>query len=92
MKLFSVYDTKAQFFLQPFPETSTVAALRGFDVAVNEGKSTFSKFPDDFCLMELAEFDQHTGELVPHVSPQNLGSARTVLRQSHDQNSLPFSQ
>lgn len=85
MKLFSVYDTKAQFFLQPFPETSTHAALRGFDVAVNEGKSTFSKFPDDFCLMELAEFDQKTGALIPLTSPNNLGSARTVLRNAPQQ-------
>lgn len=88
MKLFSVYDTKAQFFLQPFPETSTAAAIRGFDVAVNEGKSVFSKFPDDFCLMEIAEFDQKSGELVPHVSAQNLGSARTVLRNAPEQMSL----
>lgn len=92
MKLFCVLDTKANFFMQPFPETSTIAALRGFDVAVNEGKSTFSKFPDDFCLMELAEFDQQTGELIPYTSPQNLGSARTVLKQPTAQNSLPFSQ
>lgn len=92
MKLFCVLDTKANFFMQPFPETSTIAALRGFDVAVNEGKSTFSKFPDDFCLMELAEFDQQTGELIPHATPQNLGSARTVLKLSSEQNSLPFKQ
>jgi len=88
MKLFSVFDTKAQFYLQPFPETSTHAALRGFDVAVNEGKSTFSKFPDDFCLMELGEFDQQTGRLTPHVTPANLGSARTVLREQPRQMEL----
>jgi len=80
MKLFAVLDVKANHFLQPFPETSTVAAMRGFEVAVNEGNSTFSKFPDDFCLMELATFDQSTGNLVPNASPLNLGSARTVIR------------
>lgn len=90
MKLFAVYDTKACFYLQPFPETSTIAALRGFDVAVNEGKSTFSRFPDDFCLMELGSFDQKSGELVPNSFPQNLGSARTVLKTPTEQNSLPF--
>lgn len=90
MKIFCMLDTKAGVFIQPFAETSTVAALRGFEVAVNEGKSTFARFPDDFCLMELATFDQQTGELVPHVSPQNLGSARTVLKQPSVQNTLPF--
>lgn len=89
MKLFSMYDTKAQTYIQPFAETSTISALRGFDVAVNESKSTFARFPDDFCLMELADFDQNTGQLIPHMSPVNLGSARSVLK---TQNSLPTNQ
>jgi len=88
MKLFAMHDIKAGFYLQPFPETSTIAALRGFEVAVNEGKSTFSRFPDDFALMELADFDQHTGELIPHAVPQNLGTARTVLKQATQQENL----
>lgn len=92
MKIFSMFDTKASTYIQPFAETSTIAALRGFEVAVNEGKSTFSRFPDDFCLMELAEFDQNTGELIPNFPPLNLGSARTVLKQPESQNSLPFPQ
>jgi len=91
MKIFCMYDVKAAHFIQPFSETSTIAALRGFDVAVNEGKSTFARFPDDFCLMELADFDPQTGILTPHKSPLNLGSARTVLKMDSVQNSLPFS-
>nr|QJB18920.1 MAG: nonstructural protein [Microvirus sp.] len=90
MKIFAMYDTKAAFYLTPFTETSTIAALRGFEVAVNESKSTFNRFPDDFCLHELASFDQQTGEITVHASPQNLGSARTVLKQQPEQNTLPF--
>ena len=90
MKIFAILDVKAGFYLQPFPETSTVAALRGFELAVNEGKSTFGRFPDDFCLMELAHFEQATGEIIPHKSPQNLGSARTVLKAPQAQTTLPF--
>lgn len=80
MKIFAMYDTKAAFYMQPFPETSTISALRGFEVAVNNSDSIFKKFPDDFCLMELAEFNQHTGQIIPHDNPQNLGTARTVLK------------
>jgi len=92
MKIFAMYDLKAGFYLQPFPETSTISALRGFEVAVNNAESIFSRFPDDFCLHELAEFDQHTGELLPHSPPQNLGTARTVLKQPASQPPLPFQQ
>jgi len=91
MKIFCMYDVKAAHFIQPFSETSTIAALRGFDVAVNEGKSTFARFPDDFCLMELADFDPETGKITPHMSPLNLGSARSVLKPDFQQNPLPFS-
>ena len=65
MKLFAMYDKKASFYLQPFPDTSTIAALRGFEVAVNNSDSIFSRFPDDFELHELASFDQNTGEVIP---------------------------
>lgn len=91
MKIFCIYDIKAGIYLQPFPESSTISALRGFELAVNKGDSTLSRFPDDFCLMELADFDVNSGSLVPHISPNNLGSARTVLKQTPEQNSLPFS-
>nr|QJB20020.1 MAG: nonstructural protein [Microvirus sp.] len=92
MKLFSVLDIKAGYFLQPFPETSTIAALRGFDTVVNESKSTFNRFPDDFALMEIGTFDQNTGSFTPHEAPQNLGTARTVLKLPHNQNALPISE
>lgn len=78
MKLFCVYDAKASFYLKPFTEQSTVQALRGFDAAVNEGDSQLKKFPDDFELHEIGEFDESTGTLQSRIN--NLGSARMVLR------------
>lgn len=80
MKLFAVLDVKANFFLKPFSDSNTINALRGFDTAVNEFGSTFNKFPDDFALCELGDFDCQTGSLVPLSNPLNLGSGRTVLR------------
>lgn len=79
MKIFALLDTKAGTYAQPFAETSTINALRGFETAVNSKDSTLARYPDDFCLMELASFDQFTGELTPNP-PQNLGTARTVLK------------
>jgi len=88
MKLFSIYDVKAKFFLKIFTDSSSIAALRSFDAGVNETESVFSKFPDDFALMELADFDPNSGELTPLTHPVNLGSARTVLRDKPQQMSL----
>lgn len=89
MKIFAMFDKKAGFYLQPFPESSTISALRGFEVAVNNAESIFSRFPDDFCLMELAHFNQDTGQITAYEAPQDLGTARTVLKQPAVQNNLP---
>jgi len=79
-KVFAILDVKANYFLKPFCDDSTVQALRGFEVAVNETGSTFNRFPDDFALCELAEFDDATGTIHPHGNPLNLGSGRTLLK------------
>lgn len=93
MKIFAMYDRQAQNYpMPPFAESSTVAALRGFDVAVNKGESIFSRFPDDFELHELATFDSSTGHIIPTPEPANLGTARTVLKTQPQQNSLAFPQ
>jgi len=81
-KVFAILDVKANYFLKPFCEDSSVQALRGFEVASNESGSTFNRFPDDFALCELGEFDDSCGLLIPHGNPLNLGSARTVIRSS----------
>lgn len=80
MKLFAVRDLKANMFLKPFSDTSTANACRGFDNVCNSPDSPFNRFPDDFALMELGDFDPVEGRFSPHDYPQNLGSARSMLR------------
>lgn len=80
MKMFSVLDVKAGFFMTPFCESSTVQALRGFEIGANDPKSTFNRFPDDFALMEFGEFNSQTGEFKLHAAPLNLSTARALIR------------
>lgn len=80
MKLFAVLDVKANYFLKPIVDESTVNALRSFDVATNEAGSTFNRFPDDFALFEFGSFDGQTGKFDMHPSPVNLSTARALLR------------
>lgn len=84
MKIFSVLDIKAGCYMKPFADLNTASALRSFCSVTNEKDSTFHKFPDDFALCEIAEFDMQNGVLTPFDNPINLGSARTVLN-SHDE-------
>lgn len=82
MKLFCVFDVKAKAYMKPFVDVSTANAIRGFDNIANEKGSTFNKFPDDFALMEMGEFDPQTGKFNIAEFPYNHGTARSVIRTS----------
>lgn len=90
MKIFSVMDTKAGTFLRPMSESNLVHAIRAFEVACNEPSSTFNRYPDDFSLFELAEFDVQTGTITPLVAPQNICTARSLIKQAPVQQVLPM--
>lgn len=64
-KIVSVYDVKAEFFGTPVFVKSTGEAIRSFGDAVNskEKDNNFAKYPQDFILFEIGEFDDATGEL-----------------------------
>ena len=84
MLLFSLCDTKSNIFHKPFLDESVASAIRGFQILVNDPKSTLvNQFPDDYSLFCVGSFDKETGILVSKID--NLGSGRTVLRNPNDQ-------
>lgn len=82
MKLFAVKDMKAQMFLEPRFQRSIADALRGWEVISNEGESMISRFPNDFRLYCLADFDSSTGRISIFDDPQDLGSAADFKRRA----------
>lgn len=80
-KIFSIMDVKAQFFMKPFSEDHTAQAIRAFEIGSNDPKSTFNRFPDDFALFEIGEFNSETGEFTPTPAPLNLCTARNLLKE-----------
>lgn len=63
LKCFSVYDRKAGTYGQPFALATRGVAMRTFESWVTDPNSFFAKFPDDFELFEVGEFDTISGEL-----------------------------
>lgn len=63
MKVFSVYDSKAEAHLNPFPMKTTGEALRAFESACKNPDSQFNKFPSDYTLKEIAVWDEITGSI-----------------------------
>lgn len=62
-KVFAVYDHKARIYSQPFVAPTVSAAIRGFSSAVKEPSHDYAKYPDDFELFEVGDWDDNTGAL-----------------------------
>jgi hypothetical protein len=85
MFLFALCDTKSNIFHKPFIDESVASAMRGFEILVNDPKSTLvNQFPDDYSLFCVGSFSKETGVLTSKLD--NLGSGRTVLRKGPDLN------
>lgn len=62
LKVFAVLDEKAKCFLPPFNAANNAVAVRMFDNGVQSPETLVSKYPEDYCLYALAEFDDNTGK------------------------------
>lgn len=80
LMIFSVYDSKAEAYLQPFFCTNRAVAIRNFGSAVVDQKSLFFAHPEDYSLFELGSFSEHTGELVQAKNLSPLGCASDFLK------------
>lgn len=72
--IFSVYDNKAEAYLQPFFATAPGLAVRMFQQAVNDPEHDMSKYAADYNLFQIGSWHPQTGELVQLEHMINLGS------------------
>ncbi len=73
LKIYSVYDTKAQTWMTPITDTEV-----GFDnymkFLVNESRSEIQLYATDFMCFELGEFNIMDGNIVLHPEKKVLTS------------------
>lgn len=61
MKLVTVYDIKGAYY-HPIQCYKTLNdALRSFKLSCESSQTVFSQFPEDFILLEIADFNEITG-------------------------------
>jgi len=84
--LFTVFDSAAHRYLEPFTASTVEVALRMFRHTVNSGKGPFSQFPEDYSLFCVGEFDQEKGQLRPYQELQSLGVAITFVEMRNPTN------
>jgi len=80
--IFTVYDSKAEAYLQPFYAVTVEVAKRNIRTAMSDASHQFSLYPGDYTLFEIGSFSDATGNLerleakVNHGTALELGRAR----------------
>lgn len=72
-KLFTVYDSAAEFYLPPFFVPTTGIAIRAFEDCINSDDHQFGKHPDHYTLFYLGEFSDQDATFDLH-SPRSCGN------------------
>lgn len=73
--VFTVFDSKAKAYLNPFYMTSFGAAERLFGDMCNEPEHQFHKHPEDFTLFSLGEFNDNNGQFITSETPKPIAKA-----------------
>lgn len=81
LKIYSVYDSKTEFFSQPLYMKAKGEAVRSFTELANDKSNAIGKYPADYTLFELGTFDDATGKFVLHSTPTSIGLALEFVKQ-----------
>lgn len=79
--IFTVYDSCAELFGQPFFTNTVGAAERIIGEAVNEAGHSFNKHPGDYTLFELGTYESDTGAIITLPAAINRGLLITYKKE-----------
>lgn len=88
-KVFTVKDSKADAWNQPFFKSTHGEAERDFRTLVNDNKSLLSQYPEDFDLYYLGEYDEMTGKFITLDTPQHVIKAVLCVAPKAERNPAP---
>lgn len=73
MKIFTVHDAKAAYYLPPFFARTNGEAIRTFSQAVNDSSHHIGQNHSDFTLFEIGEYDEQSG-VITAKTPTPIGN------------------
>ena len=79
LKVFSVFDSKAEAYMQPFFMATRGQAIRAFSDTCSDKSTQFSRHPGDFTLFEIGSYDDSTGVMSSYEAKISLGVATEFL-------------
>lgn len=79
IKIFTVYDSKGQAYLQPFFCVNTAVAIRSFTTAANDQQHDFHRYAADYTLFCIGEWETNSGNINVYETKINLGLASEFI-------------
>lgn len=78
--IYSIYDTKAQFFRSILILRTKGEAVRVFTELANDKQTDIGKNPEDYVMYKIGEFDEIKGEIT-RVEKESIGMASEYVKQ-----------
>lgn len=89
LKAYAVRDTKSEIYNAPFFQKTHGEAERSFKQLANDTQSMVGRYPEDFDLYYVGEYDDQTGKFKANAAPEHIIKA-VELRDR--QNNQPLNQ
>lgn len=86
MKIYSIYDSKAEAYLQPLFANTNGVAIRIFSEAVSDENHAFNKYAADYTLFEIGTFDENSGNIEGLKTPKSHVNALTIKSAQGNEN------
>ena len=77
--VYSVYDVTSETFGSPFLLLTDGLAMRSFYEAAINTQTEISKYPDEYVLYNIGQYDDDTGLMVPK-EPKRLNTASHAIK------------
>jgi len=74
---YCILDTKAEIYNQPHFLINDAVAIRQFQVVITDPTSILSKYPEDFRLYRVGEFDMSNGKIKSEQAPVEIAHGLT---------------
>lgn len=75
LKIFAIYDKKAQAYANPFYFHHKAEALRGLEDVCKDPQSRLNRHPADFAMYQIGEWDDRSGKITSLPVPEFLEEA-----------------
>ena len=79
-ELYAIHDNKASFFMTPWPCRNVGIARREFASACANPETAIGKFPADFVLYHVGEYDDHDASVKSLTPPVRICDGVEILQ------------